>query len=74
MSYTVKFEIYNTDIKVVKTIDEFKTALAIQDVLSSIAELNNWTRHSSCTSIVRHADIVFDLYNEGAIMVEPVKS
>ena len=48
----------------------FTEALGIQKGASSVAKLLGWTRHTSVKGIVRHTDSVFDLYNEGSIVVK----
>jgi len=69
--FTVDIHVYKNS-ETTFTTDSFSDALRIQQGASAIAQLMGWTRHSSCEEEISHFDSVFDLYNEGAIIVKRI--
>jgi len=72
MSHILTFETYgadkNTESKELTWEEGLKEARAL-----SAEHGPNWTRHSSVGGVVQHMGNYFDLFNEGAITLKPIK-
>lgn len=70
--YQITQEIYSQQ-KIVTTYNSWEQALEAYNKLNQCFVEPNWTRHSSCQEEVSHTDNRFNLFNEGALILKPIK-
>jgi hypothetical protein len=73
--YEVRIEVYGKPIKtssVLFPMDQWEKAIKYAEGASKLAELLGWTRHN-VSGPIKHYTHYSDLYNEGAIQLNPPK-
>lgn len=68
--YCVTFEIYGSKEETIKNLSWEE---AIVEYNNKKKETVNWTRHSTCGKEINHMDKRFNLFNEGSLVLEPMK-